>query len=168
MSRSHGGAQIALWQNFLLCSTFPECDVIVNDLEQIRTKYPDHPRTPFQKKEKKGKKGVSAAKSKTAKAKTVKAKQAKTKEAKAPKAKTTRIMPSYQLSPLLAEVVGVSELSRGEVTKKVWDYIKAHQLQDSANKRLIRPDALLARVFGSEEPIDMFKMAGLLNAHMKK
>ena len=156
---------------FYSCSTFPECDVIVNNLEQIPSKYPDHPRTPFQKKEKKGKKGVSAAKSKTAKAKTVKAKPAKTKEGKAVKAaksKTTRTMPSYQLSPLLADVVGVSELSRGEVTKKVWDYIKAHQLQDPANKRLIRPDALLARVFGSEEPIDMFKMAGLLNAHMKK
>ena len=34
---------------FYSCSTFPECDVIVNDLEQLETKYPNHPRTAFQK-----------------------------------------------------------------------------------------------------------------------
>jgi DNA topoisomerase I len=151
---------------FYSCSTFPDCDVIVNQLDQLATKYPDHPRTPFQKKEKKG-----TAKAKTTKAttkKTAAEKTTKNKPAKTAKPKTTRTMPAYHLSPELAAIVGTTELSRGEVTKKVWDYIKAHQLQDAANKRLIRPDALLARVFGSSEPVDMFKMAGLLNAHIKK
>ena len=75
-------------------------------------------------------------------------------------------MPAYQLTPELAVIVGSDELGRGEVTKKVWDYIKAHHLQDPENKRLIRPDNLLGKVFGSNEPVDMFKMAGLLNPHM--
>ena len=39
---------------FYSCSTFPECDVIVNQLDQLEAKYPNHPRTPYQKKEKKG------------------------------------------------------------------------------------------------------------------
>ena len=76
-------------------------------------------------------------------------------------------MPVYPLSEELTAVVGTSELSRGEVTKKVWDYIKSHGLQDNANKRLIRPDHRLALLFGSPEPIDMFKMAKLLSTHIK-
>ena len=53
-------------------------------------------------------------------------------------------------------------------TKKVWDYIKAHNLQDATNKRLIKPDARLTKVFGSPDPIDMLKLAGLLSKHIKK
>lgn len=161
---------------FYSCSTFPECDVIVNQLEQLPVKYSSHPRTAYQKKEKKGKasavvkKGQKSVKAKSVKEKAApKAKASKaTKAAKASKPKVPRNMPAYQLSKELTAVVGVNELSRGEVTKKVWDYIKANQLQDPVNKRLIRPDALLTKVFGSPESIDMFKMAGLLNAHMKK
>ena len=58
-------------------------------------------------------------------------------------------------------------MARGEVLKKVWDYIRAHNLQDPANKRRIMTDATLAKVFGSDEPVDMFKMTGLLSKHMK-
>jgi DNA topoisomerase-1 len=150
---------------FYSCSTFPECDVIVNTLEQLESKYPDHTRTPFVKKEKKGAKGKPAAKAKT-KAKTP-AKKAPKKEG-AEKPKKARNMPAYQASPELAAIIGVNEIARGEMTKKVWDYIKAKQLQDPNNKRLIVPDAALAKVFGSNEPVDMFKMTKLLNAHLTK
>ena len=156
---------------FYSCSTFPECDVIVNQLEQLATKYPSHPRTPYQKKEKKGKAKAAAAKKTKAtstKGTTKTAVKAKTVKTKATKTKVARVMPAYPLSPDLVAVVGAPELSRGDVTKKVWDYIKEHNLQDPANKRQIRPDGLLAKVFGSEEPIDMFKMPGLLNKHINK
>lgn len=158
---------------FYSCSTFPDCDVIVNQLEQLESKYPNHPRTPFQKKEKKGRgKTAKATRGTTKAAKAAspakKTKATEKKSLKEGKTKSTRNMPAYHLSPELADVVGTSELPRGEVTKKIWDYIKAHHLQDPANKRLIRPDARLARVFGSNEPVDMFKMAGLLNVHLKK
>lgn len=151
---------------FYSCSTFPDCDVIVNDLDKLESKYPNHPRTAYQKKEKKGKGKAKATKA--TKEKVSKAKPKKEAKAKKTKEKVTRKMPSYPLSNELIAVVGAQELTRGEVTKKVWDYIKAHNLQDEANKRLIKPDATLAKVFGSNEPIDMFKMAGLLNKHIKK
>ncbi|WP_068467713.1 type I DNA topoisomerase [Candidatus Protochlamydia phocaeensis] len=158
-------------KTFYSCSTFPECDVIVNTLDQLESKYPDHPRTAFQKKEKKGKKAASktAAKASAKKAPAKKAaKSAKASKAAEDKPKKERAMPAYKLSPELAAIVGAQELSRGEATKRIWDYIKSHQLQDAANKRLIVPDQALAKVFGTSEPVDMFKMAGLIGAHLKK
>jgi len=157
---------------FYSCSTFPDCNVIVNTLDQLETKYTHHTRTAYVKKPKKGAKPTKAATKKAAEAKvkktattkkTTKSSKAKTTE---PKVKKTRVMPVYKLSPTLAELVGAPELSRGDVTKKIWDYIKTNQLQDTTNKRIIKPDAALTKVFGSSEPIDMFKMAGLLNPHI--
>ena len=152
-------------KTFYSCSTFPECDVIVNQLEQIETKYASHPRTAYVAKPKKGAKAKAEKKTATKKTAT---KKTAAKKAPAEKKKSTRVMPPYTLSPTLEVIVGTNELTRGEVTKKVWDYIKAHNLQDTANKRLIRPDAALAKVFDTNEPVDMFKMAGLLNGHMTK
>lgn len=154
-------------KTFYSCSTFPECDVIVNSLEDIGTKYPDHPRTAYKKAPKKGK----AAKEKAGKPKAPKEKTAKSKTTKAttaPKEKTPRNQPKNKLSPDLSKLLGETELSRGEMTKKLWDYIKANNLQDPANKRLIKPDAPLANIFGSKEPVDMFKLAGILNKHIVK
>lgn len=139
---------------FYSCSTFPECDVIVNDLDKLSEKYPDHPRTPY---EKKGKKASGAKAKKSAKSKEPKAKPARAKKA---------VGASLKASPELVDVIGTHEISRTEATKKIWDYIKAHNLQDPANKRLIRPDAKLAKVFGSKEPLDMFKLAGCLSKHL--
>lgn len=150
-------------KTFYSCSTFPECDVIVNNLDQIESKYANHPRASYQKKEKsKGKGGFKKGVTSKNKATT------KTTVKKTVKAKKERTMPSYTLTAELTAITGASELSRGAVTKKVWDYIKQHELQDSSNKRLIKPDAALAKVFGTTEPIDMFQMAKLLNAHIGK
>jgi DNA topoisomerase-1 len=149
-------------KTFYSCSTFPECDVIVNNLDDLSTKYPHHPRTAYIKKPKRGRGGKVAA---TKAAKTTKT--AKTKKTAAEKVKKTRTMPSLKLSSELAEVVGESELPRAQVLKKVWDYIKQNNLQDSQNKRSIVPDAKLAKVFGSKEPMDMFKMTAVLSQHMK-
>ena len=51
-------------KTFYSCSTFPECDVIVNDLAQMETKYPNHPRTPYEKKTKKGRRRLLQRKKK--------------------------------------------------------------------------------------------------------
>jgi len=37
-------------------------------------------------------------------------------------------------SAALASIVGSAALPRTEVTKRVWDYIKKHKLQDAANR----------------------------------
>ena len=71
------------------------------------------------------------------------------------------------VSDALAEIVGPGPMPRTEVTKKLWDYIKKHKLQDTKNKRNINPDAKLAKVFGSSATIDMFKMTGKVSKHIK-
>jgi len=70
-------------------------------------------------------------------------------------------------SVVLAAVVGASPLSRTEVTKKVWDYIKAHALQDATNRRMINADDRLKEVFGGRTQVSMLEMPKLINAHLK-
>lgn len=69
-------------------------------------------------------------------------------------------------SAALAAVVGSTPLPRTEIVKKMWEYIKAHKLQDPANKRMINADAKLKKVFGKEQ-VSMFEMTGLISKHVK-
>ena len=69
-------------------------------------------------------------------------------------------------SPALAAVVGAAPLPRTEIISKLWVYIKAHKLQDAANKRMINADAKLKEVFGKPQ-VSMFEMAGLIGKHVK-
>lgn len=82
--------------------------------------------------------------------------------------KNTAFMKPVQPSEELAAIVGSGLLPRTEVTKKVWEYIKKHKLQDPNNKRNIVPDQKLARVLGSTAPIDMFKMTSKIAKHLKE
>jgi len=120
---------------FFSCSNFPDCDVIVNSLDELEEKYSEnHPKTAYQKGTKK--KGGGKR--------------------------------TYPLSPELAALLNAKELSRADVIKKTWEYIKAHNLQDPKNKRTIIPDDKLAKVFGNEKPIDMMKLSGILGKHLHK
>lgn len=74
---------------------------------------------------------------------------------------------TYSLSPELQDIVGAKSLTRPMIVKKLWVYIKAHKCQDAKNRRLICPDAKLALVIG-KKPVDMLKLAGMLNKHIKK
>jgi chromatin remodeling complex protein RSC6 len=65
----------------------------------------------------------------------------------------------------LAAVVGPGPLPRGEVVSKVWDYIKANNLQDPANRREIVADEKLGRVFGKDR-VTMFEMNRHLARHL--
>ncbi len=89
-----------------------------------------------------------------------------TKEATKEK-KTSAFMKPVSVSDTLAEVVGKGPMPRTEVTKKLWDYIKKHKLQDVKNKRNINPDAKLSKVLGSTDAIDMFKMTSKISKHLK-
>lgn len=73
---------------------------------------------------------------------------------------------TYSLSPELQAVVGSKSLTRPQIVKKLWAYIKAHNCQDTKNRRLIVPDKKLAEVIG-KKPVDMLKLAGLLSKHIK-
>ena len=91
------------------------------------------------------------------------------KEQKEPKdKKNSAFMRPVNVSEALAEIVGPGPMPRTEVTKKVWEYIKKHNLQDQKNKRNINPDAKLAKVLGSNQPIDMFKMTSKIAKHIKE
>ncbi|MEY2874491.1 MAG: hypothetical protein RLZZ373_1862 [Pseudomonadota bacterium] len=65
-------------------------------------------------------------------------------------------------SKLLAAVVGKGTMPRTEVTKKVWEYIKQHNLQDPANKRMINADKKLKAIFGKDQ-VSMFEMTKLIS-----
>lgn len=68
-------------------------------------------------------------------------------------------------SAALAAIVGSKPLPRTEVTKKLWEYIKAADLQDPDNRRVINPDATLAAVLG-KKPVGMFQMTKLIGKHL--
>jgi chromatin remodeling complex protein RSC6 len=72
------------------------------------------------------------------------------------------------VSEALAEIVGNGPMPRTEITKKIWEYIKKHKLQDTKNKRLINPDAKLGKVLGGTTSIDMFKMTSKVSKHIKE
>lgn len=67
----------------------------------------------------------------------------------------------------LASIIGAEPMPRTEVTKKVWDYIKQHNLQDPANRRMINADAALEVVFGGKKQVSMFEMTKLISNHLK-
>jgi chromatin remodeling complex protein RSC6 len=77
-------------------------------------------------------------------------------------------MQRLQPDDALAAVIGSDPQPRTEVTKRVWDYIKQHNLQDQKDKRKINADAKLKKVFDGKDSVSMFEMTKLVNAHLKK
>lgn len=76
------------------------------------------------------------------------------------------LMKPMELTPELEAVVGKGPMPRGEVVKKMWDYIKKHDLQNPKNKRNIFADEKLKPIFKKDE-VTMFEMTKLASAHMK-
>ncbi|MDB5929596.1 MAG: hypothetical protein JWR60_1303 [Polaromonas sp.] len=90
-------------------------------------------------------------------------------QAAAPAKKRTpnpAFMKALTLSPELSVVVGDKPLPRTEIVSKLWVYIKANDLQDKTNKRMINADKNLLAVFGKPQ-VSMFEMAGLIGKHVK-
>ncbi|MBX7206776.1 MAG: SWIB/MDM2 domain-containing protein [Verrucomicrobiaceae bacterium] len=77
------------------------------------------------------------------------------------------LMKPVQPDDVLAAVVGSTPLPRGELTKKIWDHIKKHGLQDQANKRMINADDALKAIFGGKSQVSMFEMTKLVSNHVK-
>lgn len=104
-----------------------------------------------------------------------KKKKAATKKrvAKKTKTKTKKRAPSglTKMTCCLSEDLqavcgGAKKLTRPQIVKKLWAYIKAHKCQDAKNRRMIIPDKKLAAVIGNR-PVDMMKLAGCLSKHIK-
>ena len=86
--------------------------------------------------------------------------------AKTQAAKGTGIHAPVQPSKELGAVVGNDSLPRSQVISKVWEYIKAHNLQNPENKREIVADDKLKKVFGKDK-VTMFEMNKYISAHVK-
>ena len=83
-----------------------------------------------------------------------------------PRKANPALMKPLQLSPELQAVIGAGPLPRGQVMKKVWEYIKKHDLQNPANKRNILPDATLKPVLDGNDEVTMFEMTKMLSKHL--
>lgn len=90
------------------------------------------------------------------------AKKAAAKSARTPNA---AFMKPLTPSPALAAIIGDKPQPRTEVTKKVWEYIKKHNLQDATNKRNINADAKLQAIFKKPQ-VSMFEMTKLISAQL--
>lgn len=84
------------------------------------------------------------------------------------KKKQSAFMKPVGVSEALARIVGRGPMPRTEITKKVWEYIRKHKLQDTRNKRMINPNEEFAAVLGSSHQIDMFKMTSKLSKHIRE
>ena len=68
----------------------------------------------------------------------------------------------FYLYGSLAAIIGAKPVPRTEVTKKVWEYIKANKLQDAAKKTMINADAKLKEIFKKAQ-VSMFEMTKLIS-----
>ncbi|KAI9668210.1 MAG: hypothetical protein M1821_001030 [Bathelium mastoideum] len=69
------------------------------------------------------------------------------------------------LSTPLASLVGETVLSRPQTVKKIWEYVKARDLQDPNDKRQIRCDDAMRAVF-KQDRVHMFTMNKILASQL--
>ncbi|EEQ99799.1 conserved hypothetical protein [Perkinsus marinus ATCC 50983] len=76
------------------------------------------------------------------------------------------------LSPELSTIVGAPKASRVDITKKLWGYIKSHNLQEETDKRNIKPDAALGKELSSRiiplPVVNMCTMQKYVQKHVTK
>ncbi|PKS06263.1 hypothetical protein jhhlp_007009 [Lomentospora prolificans] len=71
----------------------------------------------------------------------------------------------FNLSSTLADLCGETQLSRPQVVKKLWEHIKANDLQDPKDKRQIICDEKMIAVF-KQAKVDMFQMNKHIGNHL--
>jgi upstream activation factor subunit UAF30 len=88
--------------------------------------------------------------------------------APAPAKKGGGLTKPLNLSPELAAIISKEKgekISRAECVKRLWAYLKEHNLQDPENKQFFTPDKKMEPVFGSEK-IRAFSMSKFLKDHL--
>ena len=73
---------------------------------------------------------------------------------------------SVQPDAALSAVVGSAPLPRTELTKKIWEYIRKHGLQDPKKKTNINADEKLLAVLGGRKQVTMFELTKFVNEHL--
>jgi len=83
----------------------------------------------------------------------------------APAKKTNALQKPLKPSAELAAVIGDGPVTRGETVSKIWDYIKAHKLQNAKDRRQIDADDKLKKLF-KKDKISMFEMSKILSQNL--
>ncbi|NP_001308625.1 SWIB_MDM2 domain protein precursor [Solanum lycopersicum] len=79
------------------------------------------------------------------------------------------IMKPRRVSPeMQAFLGGMSEVPRTQALKLIWAHIKANDLQDPQNKKVIICDEKLKTIFGGKERVGFLEIAGLISPHFLK
>jgi chromatin remodeling complex protein RSC6 len=112
------------------------------------------------------KKAAAPAKKAAAPAKKAAAPAAAVKKPAVKRTPSAAFMKPMTPSASLAAVVGDKAIPRTEITKKIWEYIKKHGLQDAKNRRMINADDKLKTVFGGKKQVSMFEIPKLVSTHL--
>ncbi|XP_047972341.1 protein TRI1-like [Salvia hispanica] len=100
---------------------------------------------------------------------TAASKQATETEAETKKREPRGIMKPRRVSPeMQAFLGGVAEIPRTQALKEIWAYIKAQNLQDPANKKVIICDENLKTIFAGKDRVGFLEIAGLISPHFLK
>ena len=76
------------------------------------------------------------------------------------------LLKPMNLSAELEAVTGKGPMPRGQVIKKLWEYIKKNNLQNPQNKRNILADDKLKPMLGGKGEVTMFEMTKLVSPHL--
>ena len=86
--------------------------------------------------------------------------------------KTDEINPEFskefKVSRDLQQVIKISNVTRPQATKKIWEYIRDHKLQDEKNRRQINVDGTpLGKLFPGKKSISMFDLPKMVANHLE-
>jgi chromatin remodeling complex protein RSC6 len=77
-------------------------------------------------------------------------------------------LPWYHPSETLGDIIGTDPVTRPQTVKKIWQYIKANNLQDEKDKRQITCDTKLQLLFNGEPSVNCFGMNKYFSDHLTK
>lgn len=74
-------------------------------------------------------------------------------------------LPTTATTAPYSQALTLPQLSRPQTVKKIWEYIRAHDLQVPEDKRQIRCDDMMRAVF-KQDSVHMFSMNKLLSKQL--
>lgn len=72
---------------------------------------------------------------------------------------------SFCIIGFMSSLLIIAQLSRPQTVKRVWQYIREHELQDPSDRRQIRCDEAMRAVF-KQDRVHMFTMTKILNQNL--
>ena len=74
----------------------------------------------------------------------------------------------FKVSQDLQQIIGITNVSRPQATKKVWEHIRDHKLQDENNPRQLNiADTPFGKLFPDKKSISMFELPKMIANHLE-